>query len=273
VAAALERVPLRIHQDIVLTSQMLVPGDDVILLPVCTRYEQEGGGTETTTERRVAYSPEIPRRVGEARSEWRLFAAIAQRVRPDLADRFQWPDNRALRAEIASVVPAYEGIQHLAQPGDAIQWGGRHLCAGGEFPTPSGRGRFSVIKPFAGDVPPGMFTVATRRGKQFNSMVLATTDPLTGAARDAVYIDASDAEAMGFRDGQLVVLRSEVGELVGRLKLVRLPPRTLQVHWPEGNVLISGSPDDREPASQVPDYNALVTISAVESDGKVTSPR
>jgi predicted molibdopterin-dependent oxidoreductase YjgC len=123
---------------------MLVPGDDVILLPAATRYEQEGGGTETTTERRVAFSPEIPRQVGEARSEWRIFAALAGRVRSDLAGCVAWPTNRDLRAEIAAVVPAYAGIEELAATGDAIQWGGRHLCAGGDFPTPSGRGRFSV---------------------------------------------------------------------------------------------------------------------------------
>src|SRR5262249_8489588 len=66
---ALARTPLRVHQDIVVTAQMLVdPGDDVILLPAATRYEQEGGGTSTTTERRVAFSPELPGpRVGEAR--------------------------------------------------------------------------------------------------------------------------------------------------------------------------------------------------------------
>ena len=84
VEAALSRVPLRVHQDVVLTSQMLVDGEDVVLLPVATRYEQEGGGTETTTERRIVFSPEIPRRVGEARSEWRLFADVVSRVRPDL---------------------------------------------------------------------------------------------------------------------------------------------------------------------------------------------
>ena len=95
VRAALGRVPLRVHQDIVLTSQMLVEGDDVLLLPVATRYEQEGGGTETTTERRIIFSPEIPRQVGEARSEWRLFADVATRVRPDLAAAFGWADNQA----------------------------------------------------------------------------------------------------------------------------------------------------------------------------------
>ena len=37
---ALERVPLRVHQDIVLSSQILVPSvGDVLLLPATTRYE------------------------------------------------------------------------------------------------------------------------------------------------------------------------------------------------------------------------------------------
>jgi molybdopterin-dependent oxidoreductase alpha subunit len=260
VAAALDRVPLRVHQDIVVSSQMLVPGDDVLLLPVCTRYEQEGGGTETTTERRIAFSPEIPRRVGEARSEWRLFADVAIRARPDLAAAFRWPDNRALRAEIARVVPAYAGIEDLADTGDAVQWGGRHLCAGGAFPTPSGRARFSPVTPPVHDLPDGVFTVATRRGRQFNSMVLADTDPLTGAGRDAVYIDEADAAALGLAEGARVRLRSAAGAYEGRLKVVRLPERTLQVHWPEGNVLIGAGPDHREPGSKVPDYNAVVSL-------------
>lgn len=258
VEAALERVPLRVHQDVVLSSQMLVDGDDVLLLPVTTRYEQEGGGTSTTTERRIAFSPEIPRRVGEARSEWRLFADVANRVRPDLRPRFSWPDNRALRAEIAEVVPAYAGIELLADTGDAVQWGGRHLCAGGEFPTPSGRARFSPLVPEVADLPDGAFTVTTRRGKQFNSMVLKHVDPLTGAARDDVLIDPADAAALGLGEGAAVVLRSEVGELAGRLRFARLPSRSLQVHWPEGNVLVGH--DRREPGSQVPDYNAVVTV-------------
>jgi predicted molibdopterin-dependent oxidoreductase YjgC len=70
---ALSTIPLRIHSDIVLTSQMLVdPAEVVFVLPARTRYEQEGGGTETSTERRVIFSPEIPGHpVGEARTEWR----------------------------------------------------------------------------------------------------------------------------------------------------------------------------------------------------------
>jgi molybdopterin-dependent oxidoreductase alpha subunit len=265
VAAALARVPLRVHQDIVLTRQMFVPGDEVILLPAATRYEQEGGGTETTTERRVAFSPEIPRQVGEARSEWRVFADLAARVRPELAGRFAWTTNRDLRAEIASVVPAYAGIERLERTGDAVQWGGRHLCAGGEFPTASGRGRFTVTDVQPPELAPGTFFVSTRRGKQFNSMVFGATDPLTGAGRDAVFIDQSDAAELGIRDGYGVRLRSDTGSYEGTARLVRLPARTLQVHWPEGNVLVAAGPQHREPGSGIPDYNAIVTIESTNS--------
>ena len=260
VRGALERVPLRVHQDVVVASPMLVDGDDVLLLPVATRYEQEGGGTETTTERRIVFSPEIPRQVGEARSEWRLFAEVAARTRPDLAIAFAWPTNQDLRAEIARVVPSYAGIEALATTGDQVQWGGRHLCGGGRFPVPSGRARFTALVPSAPVLPSGAFLVATRRGKQFNSMVHAEVDPLTGAARDAVYIDSADAAAIGAADGDRVRLTSAVGSLVGRLKVVRLPARTLQVHWPEGNALIAGGPAHLEPRSKVPDYNAVVTV-------------
>jgi len=55
------RTPLRVHQDIVVSPQMLVDGEEVLLLPAMTRYEQPGGGTETTTERRVVLSPENTR--------------------------------------------------------------------------------------------------------------------------------------------------------------------------------------------------------------------
>jgi molybdopterin-dependent oxidoreductase alpha subunit len=265
VAAAMQRVPLRVHQDVVVTSQMFVPpadGGEVILLPTATRYEQEGGGTETTTERRIVFSPHIPGHdVGEARSEWRIFADLAARVRPDLTAHFAWPTNQALRAEIARVVPAYAGIETLATTGDNVQWGGRHLAAGGVFPTDDGRGRFTVVAPRGAEVPPGHFVVSTRRGKQFNSMVQSQVDPLNGAHRDDILIDAADAAALGLADRARVTLTSATGSLRGRLKFAKLPAQSLQVHWPEGNVLIAAGPEHRDPHSNVPDYNAVVTIS------------
>jgi len=261
VRGALGRVPLRVHADVVVSSQMLVDGDDVILLPVATRYEQEGGGTSTTTERRVAFSPEIPRQVGEARSEWRLYGDVVEATTPELTRHFGWRTNRDLRAEIAHIVPSYAGIEDLTDTGDAIQWGGRHLCAGGEFPTESGRGTFSVVTPPPTPaLEPNEFIVSTRRGKQFNSIVWSDTDPLTGAGRDAVFIDRADATRLGVADGSLVRLSTSVGTLHGRAHVTRLPAGSIQVHWPEGNVLIPDDPAARDPGSKIPDYNVAARL-------------
>jgi predicted molibdopterin-dependent oxidoreductase YjgC len=263
VAAALERVPLRVHQDVVLTSQMLLDGAEVILLPVATRYEQEGGGTSTTTERRIAFSPQVLDPPAEARSEWRIFAELASRVRPELATAFNWSDNHALRTEIAEVVPLYAGIETLAATGDSVQYGGRHLCRDGVCPTVSGRAQFSLVEGPRIDLNPGEFWCSTRRGKQFNSMVYAEVDPLTGAGRDAVYIDATEAASLGIGQGDRVMLRSDHGHFEGTAHLVPLAARSVQVHWPEGNSLLGAGASHREPLSRIPDYNAIVRIHKV----------
>ncbi len=141
VREALERVPLRVHQDIVVSTQMLLdPADTVVLLPAATRYEQRDGGTETTTERRIVFGPEIRGpRPGEVRSEWEIFLDLAGRVDPERAHLVRFPDGGAIRREIAEVVPTYEGIQHLRLEGDQVQWGGERLCEGWRFPTADGR--------------------------------------------------------------------------------------------------------------------------------------
>jgi molybdopterin-dependent oxidoreductase alpha subunit len=103
VAEALGRVSVRVHMDIVLSSQMLIdPAETVVLLPAATRYEMPGGVTETTTERRVVFSPEIPGpRIGEARPEWEVFIDLAKRVRSELADKIHFGSTAAIRREIA----------------------------------------------------------------------------------------------------------------------------------------------------------------------------
>jgi molybdopterin-dependent oxidoreductase alpha subunit len=258
--AALAATPLRVHQDVVVTDQMLVePGEAVVLLPAATRYEQEGGGTSTTTERRVAFSPEIAGpRVGEARSEWRIFGDVARRVHPGRAERFGCETAEAIRAEIARVVPAYAGVDRLRDTGDAIQVGGERLCEGWVFPTGDGRARFSAVVPPQVDVPDGRFLLSTRRGKQFNSMVWADTDPLTGARRDALFLSDVDARRLGVAEGDAVVVRSGHGEMRARVHLAPIRPGNVQAFFPEANVLLAPGRHDAE--SGVPDYNALVEV-------------
>ena len=81
--------------------------------------------------------------------------------------------------------------------------------------------------------------------------------PLTGAGRDSVLIAAPDAERLGLGDGDPVLLRSDHGELRCTVLKAPIAPGNLQVHWPEGNVLIG---ERRSPQADVPDYNARVEL-------------
>jgi molybdopterin-dependent oxidoreductase alpha subunit len=274
VSKALEQVPVRIHQDIILTDQMLIPAKEaVVLLPAKTRYEQDDGGIETTTERRIAFSPEIPRQVGEARAEWKILRDIAAAAWPERSHLLGGEDGWKLREEIARIVPFYDGCQHLRKTGDAIQYGGPRLCDGGAFATPDGKAHFKAVEipraavagvPNEGGVDkPGAsrpsFVVSTRRGKQFNSLIYAEIDPLTGAPRDAVFMNQDDASRLGLEQGAPVTLKNDLGEYHGHVFVAPIAPGNLQIHWPEGNVLLRKGLTDSN--SGVPDYNAVVTIS------------
>ncbi len=266
VEQALHNVPLRVHMDILLNPQMFVdPSEDVILLPAMTRYEVPGGVTQTSTERRVMFSPEIPGpRPGEVRPEWEVFLEVARRARPDLAEALAFEDTAEIREEIAQAVPMYDGIQHLKQEGDVFQYGGPHLCADWQFKTPDGKAHFDAVPLPTPGIPEGHFRVTTRRGKQFNSMVQAASDKITGKQREAVLINQEDAERHGIKDGDPVVLHNHRGIYHGIAAIAPVKPGNLQIHWPEGNVLLDY--DRRSPEARVPDYNAVVALARMKGD-------
>ena len=266
---ARRRPRLRVHQDLVLSPSMFVEGDgDVLILPAATRYESEGGGTETTTERRIVFSPEVRgRRVGVARPEWWPFVEAMARAFPNRANYIRFDNAAAIRAEIARAIPLYAGVDRLAAQGDQIQWGGRMLYADGRFATPDGKGHFTPVRGLGVEpgrdaaAQPAVFRLSTRRGKQFNSMVHRDVDPLTGAARDDVLMSADDISRLGLRAGQRVTLRASAGTMKGTLRVAPIKPGNLEVHWPEGNAVLSSTAVD--PDSMEPDYNALVTVEPV----------
>lgn len=259
VRAALGKVSLRVHSGRAVTPQMLVEGGDVILLPTAARHEQEGGATVTTMDQRVFHTPQVCMPPGEARSEWRVLADVVRAVRADLEPWFSWSDQVALRREIASLVTSYAGIEALRRPGDTISVGKRFRCDDGVFPTAEGRARFTPLDP-PPEPDPRHFVLSTRRGGQSDVMARDALDPLTGAGRDAVFIDHAEAAGLGLGHGDRVLLRSATGAYEGRLHCVELPALTVQVHWPEGNVLLAGGPLHRGPLSGTPDNTTAVTI-------------
>jgi molybdopterin-dependent oxidoreductase alpha subunit len=262
---ALARPRLCVHQDIVLSSAMLVDSEgDVLLLPATTRYESPGGSTETSTERRIIFSPEIAgRRIGSARPEWSVFRDVMARARPDRRPHVGLEDAPAIRQEIARAVPRYAGIETLRAKGDQVQWGGRRLFVDGHFATPDRKAQFAAVSLLASPSATDGFLVSTRRGKQFNSMVQREIDPLTGAGRKDILISPHDLAMLDLDAGSRVTLRSAHGSFTGRLFAAPIKPGNLEVHWPEGNVLLAG--DRLDPESMEPDYNAVVSLERAEN--------
>ena len=262
VTEAMANVAMRVHQDIILTDQMFIePKEEVLLLPAKTRYEQDDGGTETITERRIVFSPEIPRQVGEAKAEWKILRELAAATYPERAHLLGCETGWSMREEIAKVVPFYDGFQHLKQTGDAFQYGGPHLCGDWKFPTPDGKAHFRAVPLPQVERNSGLFEVSTRRGKQFNTLIYDEIDPMTGAARDSVFMNPEDAAELHLVNNDRVVLTSEPGKFEGRVFLAPIARGNLQVFWPEGNVLIKRGVVDA--LGGVPDYNAQVRVEKI----------
>jgi len=129
------------------------------------------------------------------------------------------------------------------------------LCAGWRFPTSDGKAHFKPVKLPHATRPAGTFRVVTRRGKQFNSMVHEDTDPNNAAPRNAVLMSAEDAKRLGLRSGDAVELKNDFGTYHGKVKLAPVATGTLEIHWPEGNVLVD--PNARSPLAAIPAYKEI----------------
>jgi anaerobic selenocysteine-containing dehydrogenase len=103
---------------------------------------------------------------------------------------------------------------------------------------------------------PDEFLIGTRRGKQFNSMVQHDHDPLNRADREDILMNAADISRLGLEEGDEITVVSEHGALGGLVAIADVAPGSLQVHWPEGNILVD--PGLRSPRAEIPAYKETV---------------
>lgn len=265
VEKCLSQVDIRVHQDIIFNTSTFVDAKEaVIVLPAMTRYEQPGGGTSTSTERMVYFSPEIKGpRIEEARCEWEIYVDLAKRVKPELAHLIDFTDAEQIREEIAKAAPNYDGIQHLKNKGDVFQWGGAWLCEDGVCPTPDGKGNLIPVEIPELRKPAGHFYVTTRRGKQFNSMIYGETDPFNDADRYDVLINENDAKELDISNGEAIVVYNKLGSFTGHAKFAPIKTGNIGLHWPEGNVLIEKGV--YETFAGIPEYQAPAIVEKAET--------
>ncbi len=265
VRGCLENVDIRVHQDIILNTSTLTDAREaVIVLPAMTRYEQPGGGTSTSTERMVYFSPEITGpRIEEARAEWQIYSELASRVYPERSASIQFDNSQDIREEIAKAAPAYDGIQHLRATGDVFQYGGAWLCEDGICPTPDGRGTLMAIELPERRKSEGHFYMTTRRGKQFNSMIYGEQDPFNAAERHDVLLNEGDGRKLELLDGEAIVVHNHVGMFHGRAKFANIRKGNIELYWPEANILFPKGV--YEQYAGIPEYNTTVIIERADT--------
>lgn len=138
-------VGFRIHQVLDLDPGLLEPaGEAVLLLPMQSRFELEGGGTSTSSDRRVRFSPEIRgHQVGTARPDWWIPNRITAAIRATETELFE--DGDEVRGAMARSVPRYAGVDQLFAQGESFQWGGPAPWRDG-FPTADGRACLDALQ-------------------------------------------------------------------------------------------------------------------------------
>ncbi len=231
-------------------------GKTAIVVPVLARDEEAQATTQESMFNFVRLSDGgVPAMAGEFRSEVEVLASLAERILPP--GRFDWRRIRShaqLREEIARVVPGFEAIGAIDRTKEEFQIGGRTFHEA-KFGTPDGKAHFAVT-PLPAESPGGAFRLMTIRSEgQFNTVVYDEEDAYRGNDhRDVVMISSSDAAALGVREGERVVVRSETGAMTARVAISAIRPRNLAMYYPEANALV---PRRLDPRSKTPAFKSV----------------
>ena len=76
-----------------------------------------------------------------------------------------------------------------------------------------------------------------------------------------MFINPEDAAELHLRNRDRVALVNDLGRMEGRVFFAPIARGNLQIHWPEGNVIIRRGVVDQ--AGGVPDYNARVKVERI----------
>jgi molybdopterin-dependent oxidoreductase alpha subunit len=232
-------------------------GQTAIVVPVLARDEEAQPTTQESMFNFVRLSDGgTPAVAGEMRSEVDVIAALAERILP--AGRFDWSrlrSHRALREEIARVVPGYAPIAAMDRTRREFTVEGRTF-AEPRFPTADGRAHFRVtplpaFAPAAGEF--GLMTI--RSEGQFNTVVYEEEDAYRGVTRrDVVFMAPEDVAAQGLAADDRVVVSTETGALEVSVAPAPIRAGNLAMFYPEANVLVPRRIDGR---SRTPAFKSV----------------
>ena len=193
-----------------------------VVLPAAIWGEKDG--TFTNSERRVARVRKVVEPPGEARSDFDVVLALADRlgVRDELFGGWTGPEDAfdEWRRVSAGRLCDYSAMTWDAiESSGGLQWGGERLYTDGNFPTPDGRARLHCVDPVpVTDRPRYRFPLLLNTGRTVEHWHTRTktgrVEVLERLAPEAwVEVNPVDARNLGVHSGDVVRLVSERGEI------------------------------------------------------------
>ncbi len=262
---ALENLDLLVVQDIFLTETAQLAD---VVLPAACWGEKEGTFTNTTrTVQRVRKAVAPP---GEARPDWEILTALANRMGGD------WKFRRAseIFEDIAACTPSYAGMSYARLEKGGLSWPcpapdhpGTPILHAEKFPRSGGKATFSPCEWRAPHEWPDEdypFLASTGRllYHYHSGSMSRRSAPGEFVKELFIEIHPEDAAALQVKDGEMLSVSSRRGFLKGRANISdRVPPKMifLPFHFGESraNVLTAAAVDSD---SETPGYK----ISAVK---------
>ncbi len=253
--AALRACELTVHVSTKLNRSHAVTGEQALVLPCLGRTEVDvrGGRPQSVTVEDSMSAVHMSTGTlapasEQLRSEVAIVCGIA-RATLGPGSPVDWEglaaDYDRVRDHISRVVPGFEGFNERARrPGGFVL---PHAPRDRrEFPTASGRARFSVNELAVLEVPDGHLLMQTVRSHdQYNTTIYGQDDRYRGVrgGRRVVFVNPADVASLGFADGDTVDI---VGEHGGRTRVARgfrvvaypTARGCCATYFPETNVLV-----------------------------------
>ncbi|MBA7595456.1 putative formate dehydrogenase [subsurface metagenome] len=266
---AMEQLEFLVVQDIFPTDTAVVAD---VILPAAVFAEKDG--TFTNTERRVQKLCKAVDPPGEAKPDWEILSALAERM--GYANEYH--NTEDIMEEIASVAPIYGGIHHDRLGEYGLQWPcrdrehpGTPMLHQGQFTR--GRGRFHAIeyKPPAESVSEGFPLILTtgRVLEHWHTGSMSRRSEVLEKLHPGGKVDIhpDDALNLGIVDGDLVTLASERGKIETEVHVTdKTAPGLafMAFHWSESpaNILTNNALD---PVAKIPEFkvSAIRAVLAV----------
>jgi len=256
--ASIENLEFLVVQDIFLTETALRAD---VVLPAASFAEKDG--TFTNTERKVQRVRRAVPPPGEAREDWQIISALAQRLGCSMTCR----NSRDIMEEIAQVTPSYAGIAYNRIANNGLHW----PCTDSGHPgTPclhtetfaSGKGTFHAIdyKPPA-EIPDNDYPFSLTTGRvmyQYHTRTMTMRTPGLDEREPECFVEIASEDAMlhDVRNNDLLRVASRRGFVTARARITDSVSRGvlfMPFHYADAaaNILTNPACD---PVAKIPEY-------------------